>query len=201
MKFPILIFISFIGSALFAKHLGKSGESFPVEEKNLSESLKSKAALHPLDTQKFSKEVSEYIQNPTSIDGIGKAIEKRSHAYDPTYTLEEDIEINGQRLAEKGMKINPLNHMELPGGLLFFDGSDPAQIAWARRFSTDYKWVLVKGSPLSLENQEKRPVYFDQFGLFTIRFQIQNVPAKVAQAGTVLLVEEIPVDDEGNARS
>jgi conjugal transfer pilus assembly protein TraW len=194
------LLISFLGFSLFAKDLGDWGLTFPIEEKSPFESMKSKAALHTSEMKKYAEEIENYIQNPPPIVGIGKALEKKSHHYDPTYIVEEDIEIEGRLLAKAGDKINLLEKMELPGGMLFFDGSDPSQVAWARKAPSVFKWVLVKGRPIALENEEKRPIYFDQFGYYTTRFDIHNVPARVKQEGTSLLIEEIPVDEEGEEK-
>jgi conjugal transfer pilus assembly protein TraW len=181
-------------TCLFAKDLGKSGMTFPIEEMSLLESMKSKAALHESELKKYAHEIEEYIQNPPPIAGIGKAAEKQSKYFDPTYVVEEDIKVDGRLIAKEGDKINLLEKMEFPGGLLFFDGSDPAQVAWARNQPDDFKWVLIKGSPIALEKQENRPVYYDQFGYYTTRFDIRNAPARVFQKGTLLLIEEIPVE-------
>jgi conjugal transfer pilus assembly protein TraW len=193
MKF---LLFSFLALSLFAKDLGKSGMTFPIEEKSLFESMKSKAALHESDLKQYAEKIADYIENPPPIAGIGKALEKKSYRYDPTYTVEEDIVVEGRLLAKADDKINPLETMEIPGGMLFFDGSDPSQVAWARLQPPDFKWVLVKGSPIVLQTEEKRPVYYDQFGYYMTRFAIHNVPAKVMQEGTFLLIEEIPVEGE-----
>ncbi len=195
---PLLI--SFLGLSLFAKDLGKSGLTFPIEEKSPFESMKSKAALHTSEMKKYADEIENYIQNPPTIVGIGKALEKKSYHYDPTYIVEEDVEIEGRLFAKAGDKINLLEKMEVPGGMLFFDGSDPAQVAWARKQPSVFKWVLVRGRPIALETEEERPVYYDQFSYYTTRFDIHNVPARVKQEGTFLLIEEIPVDEEGEEK-
>ncbi|HSX38481.1 MAG TPA: hypothetical protein VLE95_06595 [Chlamydiales bacterium] len=196
MKYLLLLTLS-AATFLVAKDFGKTGTTFPVEEENLLDSLKSKAALHAPKFKQYAEAVQKQIQHPPLIDGIGKAIEKRSWLYDPTHTVEADILLDGERLVKAGTKINPLENIELPGGMLFFDGDDPAQIAWARKESPDCIWVLVNGSPDSLEEREKRAVYYDQLGIFTSRFQIKNVPAKVVQEGSFLRIEEIP-DEEAS---
>jgi conjugal transfer pilus assembly protein TraW len=190
----------FAVACLFGKDLGKSGMTFPIVEESLLESMKSKMALHASEIKKYAAEIEAYIQNPTPIEGISKALEKQSNYYDPTYIVEKDIQIEGRLLAKAGDKINLLKKIELPGGMLFFDGSDPAQVAWARKQPADFKWVLVKGSPLALEKQEERLVYYDQFGYYTTRFDIHHVPAKVKQEGIFLLIEEIPVNEEGEEK-
>ena len=163
--------------------------SFPIAEESLIEHMKKAQAI---DLEEHGKKIEEYVKNPTPVPGIGLASAKRSFTIDPTHTVSENIALDdGTIIAKAGTKINPLDKVDLPG-LLFFDGADPRQVAWARTFPEDFKWILVKGSPIDLESREERPVYFDQFGAYTARFQIQNIPAKVTQQGRVLLVEELP---------
>jgi len=186
-----------VAASLFAKDFGSSGTSFPIEEKNPIDSIECKTALHEEALKQHAQEIEQQIQNPIPLEGIGKAIERKSTYFDPTYLVQEDIEVDGEVIVKAGTQINPLEKFDLPGGLLLFDGSDPAQVAWAKKEPPDFKWVLVKGSPIALEEQEGRPVYFDQLGFLSSRFEINNVPARVKQDGTFLLIEEIPVNDEG----
>jgi hypothetical protein len=83
----------------------------------------------------------------------------------------------------------PLN-LSISHLLLFFDATDPEQLAWAKRQSTDAIWILVKGDPLALGVQENREVFFDQGGMLTSRFQIRHVPACVRPQEEKVLVEE-----------
>lgn len=182
-------------TCLFSKDLGIQGQTFPIEEKNLIDFMKCKTALHEEDLKRHTEEIEKYIQNPSPIEGIGKATEKRSSYYDPTFTVEEEVALDDKIVAKAGDRINFLETTDLPGGMLFFDGTDPAQVAWAKKEPSDFKWVLIKGSPIALEEQEERSVYFDQFGMLTSQFKIKNVPAKVAQSGAYLLIEEIPIDE------
>jgi conjugal transfer pilus assembly protein TraW len=73
--------------------------------------------------------------------------------------------------------INPLDYVTLSKELLFVDGRDVEQVAWALTF--------------------ERPLYFDQKGLLTRRFQIAAVPASVTQEGRRLRIREFPLSKKG----
>ena len=78
--------------------------------------------------------------------------------------------------------------------LVFIDGDDEAQDAWAlKRFDDKAKLILVKGAPLELMTRRQRRFYFDQAGTLTTKFGITHVPAVVVQAGQAMRVSETPV--------
>ena len=112
--------------------------------------------------------------------------------------MKEDIlNEKGSVIVKAGTLVNPLKKIHLSSSLLFLDGDNAAQIEWARKLEGSFKWILVRGRPIELEAQERRPIYFDQSGAYSRHFQIKNVPARITQQGNVLLVEEIALDAEG----
>ncbi len=156
-----------------------SGLTFPVLEPDPIASMQAQTEKFIEQHKADGAALEEFLENPTPVEGIEKASVGKTHRYDPTFTHE-------------GQTINPLDEISIPGALLLFDSTDPEQLAWAKKFpEKDFIWILVKGSPLALSSQENREVYFDQWGLFTERFGIKNVPAKVSQQGNRLLVEEV----------
>ena len=60
--------------------------------------------------------------------------------------------------------------------------------------SSDTKIILTGGRPLELERELANPIYFDQFGELTGRFNIAHVPAIVEQDGKYLKVTELNID-------
>jgi conjugal transfer pilus assembly protein TraW len=80
--------------------------------------------------------------------------------------------------------------------LLLIDGDDAAQKKLAR--ASHHIVVLVKGSPLGVEKEIGRPVYFDQGGILVRRFGIQAIPARIFQEGMHLVVEEFR-SEEGDS--
>lgn len=129
----------------------------------------------------------------------------------------------GKILYEKGTRVNPLDDMSWDGKLVFIDGRDEAQISWVkdnyleeillnsravvkenlRELNKDYaknasnsdgtKIVLTVGKPLELERTIGSPIYFDQAGELTRKFNISYVPAIIEQEGKYLKVTEINI--------
>ena len=101
----------------------------------------------------------------------------------------------GRVIIAAGTRVNPLDTVPLRAPLVFLDGDDPAQLAWAtRRFaSTKAKLILVAGAPLELMRARQRRFYFDQGGTLVKHFGIRAVPATVEQQGRALIITEQPV--------
>ena len=116
----------------------------------------------------------------------------RQWFYDPSLTIEKDIKDHkGHLIAVKGAIMNSLDTVSWGAPLLFLDGDDPEQVSWAETEDPLAKWVLVKGSPVDMEEKRKRPVYFDQAGMLVNKFGIQQVPCRISQKDKKLLVEEL----------
>ena len=78
--------------------------------------------------------------------------------------------------------------------LVFFDGDDEDQRAWARDLTLDdplINPILVNGPVIDLSRDWKRQLFFDQGGMLTTRFGITQVPARVTRDGDHLLIEEV----------
>jgi conjugal transfer pilus assembly protein TraW len=165
------------------------------------------------------------IEEPTPVLGITRATRTASHSFDPSYVLDEDVFLPcGKLLYPAGTRVNPLDHMEWGGRMIFIDGRDSTQIAWIKNnylkaeafdknepkllqglndqnkgntahtaISSDTKIILTGGRPLELERELENPIYFDQFGELTGRFNIAHVPAIVEQDGKYLKVTEINI--------
>jgi len=68
-------------------------------------------------------------------------------------------------------------------------------VKWARKEEGECKWVLIRGNPIALEEQEKRGVFFDQQGAICAHFGIEKVPCRLKQEGKRVLIEEIPINE------
>ena len=109
----------------------------------------------------------------------------------------------GKLLYAAGTKVNPLDHMEWEGKLVFIDAKDKEQIAWVKKNHIDMseidvddaKIVLVAGKPLELEKETGKNIYFDQFGELTSKFNISHVPAVVEQEDKHLKVTEVYIGE------
>lgn len=186
-----------------ARDLGVYGEVFPVAERSLLEVIKAK--LQALsDSGKLSdhqntivQKTKERLKRPEPVGNVHKTITPRSFAYDPSITVSDDLKDHeGRVFHRKGTKVNPLEMRSLPAPLLFVDGDDETQVAWAiqqfRQTKTDAKpkIIFVKGAPFELSDKLGFPVYFDQSGVLIKKFGITQVPATVSQKDKVLWVEE-----------
>lgn len=189
-----------------AKNLGVYGTVYPVTEEDLLEYLQNRAKSLPQEKLlKFQKELESQarksVEEPKPVN-VSYALKYRAFEYDPSIEVEEDIKnLEGLVVVKKG-SYNPLDIVTLTTGLLFIDGTNEKHLDWARKQTDrEYKWVLVKGRPIDLEEQEKIPVFFDQKGILVKRFNIKNIPAKVNQYDKSLLIEEIPIDEGFDSRN
>lgn len=194
--------------ALHAKDFGVRGKIATIEEDDplvlVQSKLKSMEERGELErhNRELQKKTKAAIERPKAVEGITRATKAREFYYDPTYVVAEDIKDHtGKIFYEKGTKVNPLETVTLSQELLFFDGDDEDQIAFAKEklkeklAESSVKLILVKGAPIALSEELKVPVYFDQSGLLTKKLGIHHVPALVTQHGLHLRIEEIKVED------
>lgn len=191
----------FIVLSVNASDLGSQGHTFPIEELSLATYIKEKLAnmsessLKAIETQ-VCDHYMQCIIEPTPVKCLQKANAYREFFFDPSISVAADIvDIENNAVIQKGTKINPLTLCSLNEALLFIDGTQEEQIHWAKEQTKNAKWILVKGNPLELEQEERRPVYFDQFGILTTKFRIKQIPARVSQEGLKLKIEEIPLEE------
>ena len=188
-------------STAYAKDLGVYGETFPLQEANLLTVLQDRLQkmektgdLHH-HQQTLAQQAAARVRQPIAVPLLN-TVKARQWTYDPRLIVAKDIkDARGHLVAAKGTVINPLDTVSWGVPLLFLNGDDPAQMTWAHRQCPDDKWVLVKGNPLSWEEQRHKPVYFDQGGVLVKRLGIQQVPCRVKQQGTQLHLEEILVPE------
>ncbi len=202
IKSLLLFLIILLSASLVdARDLGFQGETFSIKEENLKEVIQSKAESSRFDAAQ-KRLVAEKIQNEgelfKKVSWLEKALKYTCFFYSPSKTLYEDIlDAEGKVLHKKGTEVNPLDHITLDSGLLFFDGSDPRQVEWAESQEGEFKWILIAGSPLKLQEEKERPIFFDQGGVYSKKFGLKRFPCRITQSGTSLLIEEIPVKGAG----
>ncbi len=196
IPFPlILTFVLMLSCfpSLLAKDFGIKGELFQVTEESLiavmQQMYTQKSAIQTIDTTLQTIQSSAKHPRSTKIPPTAKC--HQTYYYDPSFITKETItDVKGTVIFPKGTKVNPLQHLKLSTGLLFLDGDNIDHLQWARTQASSFKWILVKGDPFYLEEQEKRPVYFDQQGYSVSKFRIQHIPARISQEGTRLKIEE-----------
>ncbi len=200
-----LLFIAFIftaGSA-FGANLGVYGQVFPIAEPDFLdfihqrlEELQQSGQIAQMENN-FKANVIAHTLRPTPISGITTINSNQILYYDPTFTLPQDITDNqGNLIAPKGTKINPLAKITFNEALIFIDADDPLQVKMAKSASDYYlyqgklvKIILVEGDMRAAGNALGR-VYFDQDGVITRKLGIAHVPAVVTQEGLKLRIDE-----------
>jgi len=180
------------------------GHTWEIIETDLLAHLKAKASAFTESgalaawQHDAKRRVRSYVETPPPVAGVTPALEDRSRLFDPSIRVAEDIrDHEGRLIAKAGTLINPLDYVTLSKDLLFVDGRDEAQVAWALGIKRPAKIVLVAGSVAALMREHKRALYFDQKGLLTRRFQIAAVPASVSQDGRRLRIREFPLNEKG----
>ena len=189
-----------LSSGSSAKDHGVAGQVFPVIEPDLLATIEARLqnlqATGGIDRMnaEFARRAEARVRRPKPVDGITPATQAREWAYDPTITIEQDVrDQKGNLIAQRGQTVNPLDFVSMHQALVFVDGDDKAQMAWATARYSDLKAkiILVNGSPIEEMTARKRRFYFDQDGRLTAKFGIRHTPAAAAQDGKVVKLSEI----------
>ena len=191
-----------LSSEAAAKDLGVRGAVFPVTEPDLFAEIAGKLArleaAGEIDriNERLRQRALASAERPSPVPGLTRTETPRRFHVDPTITVLEDIVTpNGRVIARAGERFNPLDYVPMRQTLLFFDGDDDQQIAWAKERlqggETLVSPILVDGPVLQLTRDWQRQVFFDQGGTLTTRFGITQIPARVSRDGDLLLVEEV----------
>jgi conjugal transfer pilus assembly protein TraW len=180
------------------------GPTYPISEPHLLQMIAQRlqalersgdmARLQEADRDR----VVASARQPARIEGISTTTRPRRFHVDPSVTLTRDLlGARGERIHAAGTRINPLDIVPLPAQLMFFDGQDARQVAWAERrlrdSATPTRPVLIAGSFLDLTSRWKRQVFFDQQGRLVRQLGIRQVPALVSQDGRQLQIDELEV--------
>ena len=178
---------------------GQMGETWPVIEPDLMSVIKARLdraqANGEIDAlnRRFADKVKSRVMRPVPVAGISPATETRTWEFDPAIIVENDIrDHQGNLIATAGQRVNPFAVTGLSKKLLFVNGDDAGEVAWAveKGSDNDTKIIFVKGSPFELMKVHQRRFYFDQQGKLTDHFGIRHTPALVEQDGDILQVTE-----------
>ena len=204
----LLLMLCVLGKAntLLAQNLGVVGPVYPVVEESLLVSIEKQLKKNQLNgswaalNRQMERTFTATLKNLPDHQAWSPVTRARTRYFDPSIVLPADIRTpEGQLLAAAGEKINPLNRVSWTRQLLFFDGRDPRQQAFVQRYlqtpaANRVKPVLVAGDLVALSAQWQRPLYYDQGGQLSARFQLQQVPALVYQEGERIRIDELPPD-------
>lgn len=193
-------------SATRARDHGVVGQVFPIVEPDLLATIEAKLQRLQADGEidrmnaAFAKRTEARVRRPKPVAGITPASEARTWAYDPTITIERDVQDQkGNYIARRGQTVNPLDFTAVTQALVFVDGDNDAEMAWATATYSDLKAkiILVSGSPIDEMTQRQRRFYFDQEGRLTGKLGIRHTPAVAVQDGRVMKLSEIKL--KGNS--
>ena len=196
--------------AATARDHGVMGQTWPVIEPDLLATIDTR--LKTLEAnggiarmqRELAQRTEHRVRNPLPVPGIGATRSARSWLFDPSIYLADDIrDAKGNLIAAAGTRVNPLSLVDLKIELVFVDGRDPGQLAWAtKRWSASQaKIIFVAGSPFERMGEYQRRFFFDQGGKLTERFGIANVPAIVRQKGEALEISELIVPGKAGSAS
>lgn len=189
---------------LFANDLGVIGQTYSIEEEDFLDfiqhriiTMQNNGEWNTLQNQ-FRNRVKSAVDRPKPVSRITNTTIKKSWVYDPTIVVPYDLkDHHGRVFAKKGSEFNPLTVVSLKNSLVFIDGDNPKQVAWAKACNLQQngkiKIILINGSIQSLSKSFLKPIYFDQEGRLTTCFHIQHVPAFVMQDGIKLKITEVVV--------
>lgn len=188
-----------VPGVVFARDLGTFGELFPIAEPDLMALIMEKvAALVGGDGLRRMEEDAQAKARRFADAPPGRKLPRAtvtvSRTFDPAITLNRDLaDQNGQVFAAAGTEVNPLAWSQFSKAILFIDGDDADQVAWAltQGDETNSLIVLTSGRPLELSRRHGRRFWFDQNAVLTTRFQIAKLPSRVTRADPYLLVEEV----------
>ena len=188
-----------------ARDLGTTGELFPIAEPDLMALIEAKVAglvggdgLKRME-EEFQSKARTFAETPPGRK-LPRAEKSRNFTFDPSITLGRDLaDQNGFVFASAGTQVNPLAYSHFDKAILFIDGDDPVQVAWAlaQGDETSSLIVLTSGRPLDLTRRFGRRFWFDQNGVLSTRFQIAHLPSRVTRADPVLQIEEVALPGSG----
>jgi conjugal transfer pilus assembly protein TraW len=198
----LIIFTAISPQIVQAKDLGTVGQTYSIIEEDFLVFIQNRIKLMQQNGEwqrlqnQFSEDVAKHADRPHALDRIGNTTHDRTWYFDPSITIPYDLTDQGGRIfAKSGTTINPLKFISLHKALLFFDGDNAKHIEWAKKIDLELKGkikiILVRGSIIENEKRFSKPIYFDQEGRLTTRFQISHVPALVRQEGEKLIISEI----------
>lgn len=209
----ILVTIGFVGSEAMshAEDLGVKAGTFlpdPDGREQLKDAVRSRQQTGELDRfwLHYRDQVLNAIRHPVPLP-VRTVYTQATEFHAVSFTLPSDfVDQNGHVVAHKGQVVEPLAISPLSTSLIFIDGRDQQQVAWAVRQGqqTRAKIILTGGSPIELRERYRDtdwstgkgvPFYLDQRSMIIntlARFYgigLQSVPAMLTQQGKGLRID------------
>lgn len=196
-KIALLFAIIFCLTAelLHAEVIGKTGNTYQVVEPDAYDEIRNR--VKQIDWQKMWSRIRQSASARTKVNfSIPQARQDKTFYIDPTYTLPFDItDDKGKVIYPAGYKFNPLDYVQFPYTLLFFDAASVEQVTWIMKNKIherqDIMFIAVSGDVAAARAQLKRIVYGCNQRLLD-KFQIKAVPSFVYSQNRYFVVREVP---------
>lgn len=209
---PLLLMIaSSLLPTVHAEDLGTKGQTYATDKdgrEQLKDVVRQKQQSGEIDRfwKDYQSKTIDAIKNPAPL-GIASSYTQRVELRDLRFSFSNDMkDERGRVIVKAGTVVEPLKVSPLTTGLIFIDGRDQAQVAYAikRGRAEPLKIVLTAGSPFDLRVKYKNaewwgsktiPFYFDQKKMIINNLKrlygidIASVPAVLTQQGTKLSIE------------
>lgn len=202
IKILFVLILCLLECSAYAKNCGVIGTVYPIAEVDLRTIIQQRlivlqqtGELTKLQTQ-FNQALQQTMDRPQPVIDLKRTLAPNTRLFDPSLRFPYDIKNNkGEVVIPKNTLINPLDTISLNETLLFYNADDRDQVSWAKRMDQALKGkdklILVNGSVISQMKLFRKPVYFDQGGRLTTRFQLHQVPAFISQQGKYLRIQEV----------
>ncbi len=202
LRLMFALVLSALSLPATAQDCGVIGAVYPIAETDMRDvvqarlaALQANGGLAKLQAR-MGQTIAAGMDTPTPVPGLVRTQTPQIRFFDPTVRFPNDIRNSqGQIILPAGAAFNPLNVVSLKETLIFYDATDLSQVKWAeaedKTLNGNDKLILVNGPVGAQSRVFHRPVYFDQGGRLTARFQIKQVPALVSQVGDQLKIEEV----------
>jgi len=185
----------------YAEVVGTFGNTYSITEQDAYEEIMQKVQKH--NWQKEFARINRNIKNKTTVNfKLRHAKENKTFYVDPTYTLDFDItNEKGQIIYPKGYSFNPLQYMQFPYTLVFFDADSITEIQWIKSQNLASRWdvmfIATNGNSLKAESLLNRVVYVASKKMFD-RFKIKATPSILYAQNNMLIVQEVGVYGKNN---
>lgn len=188
--------------------LGTMGPTTPIIEEDMLKLMQARAAK--FDVPKWKQHAVDTFWDELPFVELPRAKEQRVFTVDPTVVVSKDIMApNGQFIAHKGDRFNPLLSIGFHEKMLIFDVTDPEQFSYARAFLAANPNITVtlittavdrkdnwKGYR-AVENGLRHAVYMLNTAIVST-WKLKAVPSIVEAKGTLFVITEVPVHQGGS---
>ncbi|MEO0347726.1 MAG: type-F conjugative transfer system protein TraW [Pseudomonadota bacterium] len=205
----LILLMLVIGYSVNAEDLGEWGQTWPIVEADPIAMIQQKLSVMADNGELAQRQLQlkqmyqERAKQPEAVSRLLPTAKCHQFYYDPSIVTDRDIRDHQQRLiVAKNTKFNPLDKVSINYELIFFNATIEQQLNWAvnryNKADIKPKLILISGRPIELQERYHIPFYFDQSGVISNKFGLQQVPAIVKQQGKKLLINEVKLAGEVN---